>query len=131
MKLLLDTHVWLWYLLGDDRLSPQAKQRIEDPTSDLWISPITVWETLLLIEKGRLPVAGQAAAWVRRAMEVLPVREAALTFPIVLRSRTIVLPHEDPADRFLAATAVELEMTLVTADARLRECRELECFGWT
>jgi PIN domain nuclease of toxin-antitoxin system len=48
MKLLLDTHIWLWYLLGDSRLSLQLQTAIADPNTELWLSPISIWETLIL-----------------------------------------------------------------------------------
>jgi len=64
MKLLLDTHIWLWYLLGDERLSLQLQTVISDPNTELWLSPISIWETLILAEKGRIslqpdPVTGK------------------------------------------------------------------------
>ncbi|MEO1186558.1 MAG: PIN domain-containing protein, partial [Cyanobacteria bacterium J06636_27] len=54
MKLLLDTHIWLWYLLGDKRLSTQLQFAIAEEKTELWLSPISIWETLILAEKGRI-----------------------------------------------------------------------------
>ncbi|WP_336622304.1 PIN domain-containing protein [Chlorogloeopsis sp. ULAP01] len=54
MKLLLDTHIWIWYLLGDLHLSENLQKVISDEINELWLSPISIWETLLLTEKGRL-----------------------------------------------------------------------------
>jgi PIN domain nuclease of toxin-antitoxin system len=54
MKILLDTHIWLWYSLGNPKLTPNLKIAIEDPNNELWLSPISIWETLLLAEKGRI-----------------------------------------------------------------------------
>lgn len=126
MKILLDTHIWLWYLLGSDKLSEKQRQVLEAPRNDLWLSSISTWETALLIERGRLPVDTNAKSWIKSALAALQVREARLTFAIALRSRTLNLPHDDPADRFIAATAVEYELNLMTSDQRLLECREVE-----
>ncbi len=54
MKLLLDTHIWLWYLLGDQRLSQPLQTAIADPNTEIWLSPISIWETLILAEKRRI-----------------------------------------------------------------------------
>lgn len=121
MKLLLDTHIWLWSLLAPDRLTAAVTSRLESPDAELWLSPISTWEALVLIEKGRLEVDGDPFRWVSEALQAMPLREAALTHAVALESRRIALPHSDPADRFLAASARVYELTLVTADERLLE----------
>lgn len=127
MELLLDTHVWIWYLLADPRLSPRHRQIIEDRETELWLSPITLWEAAMIIERKRIDVGEASSAWLDRAMKALPVREAGLTFAIARRSRTIALDHADPADRFICATALELNLTLLTADEAIRRCPEVTC----
>ena len=127
MKVLLDTHVWLWYLLGDKKLSSTYRDLIDDDKVELWLSPISVWEAHLLIEEERLPVTEPAAVWIKKALQVLPMRDAGMTFAIAKRSRAVQLPHRDPADRFIAATSIEMAMPLLTVDKRLRDCSELNC----
>ncbi len=73
----------------------------------------------MLIEAKRVRVKGDARSWVERALSEAPLREAPLTYAIAIESRRIGLSHPDPADRFLAATASILDLTLVTADERL------------
>jgi len=119
VKLLLDTHIWLWSLLEPDRLSARVKRALEGSANELWISPISSWEIVVLCEKGRLNLDDEAESWIRRAMTVAPLREAPLTHEIVLAVRAAGVPHRDPADRFLAATASILGLTLVTADDQL------------
>lgn len=128
MKLLLDTHIWLWALLEPERLSPAVRSALTSGEHELWLSPISVWEAHLLAERGRVRVEGSPAEWVTGMVQALPRREAVLTAEIALASRRLALDHDDPADRFLAATAQVLELTLVTADSRLigsRECAVL------
>ena len=127
MKVLLDTHVWLWYLLGDDRLSGAQRHIIEDETTDLVLSSISIWEAHLLIEKNRLPVDEPPGAWIKNALRTLQVREAGVTFAIALRARSLALAHQDPAGRFIAATAVEMNAALLTADERLLACLDVRC----
>ncbi len=119
MKLLLDTHIWIWGLLDPDRLSSRVRSALESPDNELWLSPISVWEAHLLVERGRLTVDLTPALWVEQMVQALPRREAPLTHQIALASRQLALSHTDPADRFIAATAKVLDLTLVTADQRL------------
>ena len=119
MKLLLDTHIWIWSLFAPDRLTATVAGHLESPDNELWLSPISVWETLLVIERGRLKVRGQPAAVVNDMLKTGPFREAPVTHAVAMQSRRIQLPHEDPADRFLAGTAAVYELTLVTADDRM------------
>jgi PIN domain nuclease of toxin-antitoxin system len=125
VKLLLDTHIWLWGLLDPDRLTAGVRKAVLAPDNEIWLSAISVWETLLLSEKGRLDLEGDAEAWVERALDRMPVREATISIDIARESRRVKLPHDDPADRFLAATARILDLTLVTADRRLLRAKNL------
>lgn len=120
MNLLLDTHIWLWSLLDPERLGPRAARALASAANTLWLSPISAWEAVLLAERGRVAVDDDGAlAWVERALRAVPLREAPLTFDVALESRRVMLPHPDPADRFLAASARVHGLTLVTADERL------------
>jgi PIN domain nuclease of toxin-antitoxin system len=117
VSLLLDTHVWLWALTEPERLSPAARRALRG--SELWLSPISTWELLLLVERGRVELEGDVDEWLEDARARAPTREAPVTHEIARASRRIEVAHDDPADRFLAATAQVLELTLVTADQRL------------
>ena len=119
MKLLLDTHIWLWSLAAPENLTPRVRVELESPDNELWLSPISTWELMILVERRRVVVDGDSTMWVRDVLKRIPFREAALTHEVAVVSRTIELPHQDPADRFLAASAKVYELTLVTADERL------------
>ncbi len=125
MRLLLDTHIWIWSLLEPERLSPKVHAALKEPATEVWLSPISIWEALLLVERGRIMVAGDPRAWVREMVHSLPRREAPLTHDVAIMSRQIDLAHQDPADRFLVATAVVFDLTLVTADERLLDSPDL------
>lgn len=119
MRLLLDTHIWLWALLDPARLSTTVRLAMESPDTEIWLSPVSVWEALMLAERGRVLVSGEPHAWIRTMVSAMPRREATLTHEIAMASRELRMSHADPADRFLAATALVLELTLVTADERI------------
>jgi PIN domain nuclease of toxin-antitoxin system len=117
VRLLLDTHVWLWRLLDPQRLSVGAEEKIASRESELFLSPISTWETLVLARKGRIALTPSPGEWVLDALRRSAPTAAPLTHGIALRSEALEgFASEDPADRFLVATALELDLTLVTAD---------------
>lgn len=126
MPLLLDTHVWLWSLLDPARLSSHARTLLSSPTADLHLSSISLWETLMLAERGRLALETDGRSWLRRALSESPVVEVPVTFDVALACRSIDLPHQDPADRFITASAKAFGLQLVTADARLLACPDIQ-----
>jgi PIN domain nuclease of toxin-antitoxin system len=111
----------VWSLTEPERLGRRVAAALADRANFLWLSPISVWEFLLLAERGRIRVQGDVGppGWVQTALSRTPMRDAPLNREVALRSRAVRLAHEDPADRFLAATAEVYELTLVTADERL------------
>jgi PIN domain nuclease of toxin-antitoxin system len=116
LKLLMDTHIWVWSLLETDRLSHGVSKALADPANEVWASPISVWEILALCQKGRLVLQPDAMAWVSGAFLRVPLKEATLTHEVALATAQVDLRHPDPADRFLAATAKVYGLTLVTSD---------------
>ena len=124
MKLLLDTHIWIWSLIEPARLTDEVRVALESDDNELWLSPISTWETLMLMERGRVSVEGEPQALVSRMLKAGPFHEAPLTHAVAQESRRLGLDPSDPADRFLGATAVVYELTLVTADARLLSATE-------
>ena len=124
MRLLLDTHILIWSRLSPEQLSEAATEALQDEDNELWYSPISVWEILLLAEKKRLRIKSDPYAWVERALDGL--REAPLNKHVAMESRRLNLPHKDPADRFIAATALVYDLILVTADQKLLECPKLK-----
>lgn len=118
MKLLLDTHIWLWLFREPKRLGRRTLHILKDPGNELWLSPISTWEILTLHHRGKIKFNLDVAEWVASATS--GTKEAPLTHEIAMASRRLPL-HQDPADRIIAATALVLDLTLVTADERLLE----------
>jgi len=117
VKLLLDTHVWIWSLTAPDRIPVKVRRVLEKSGQEIWLSPVSTWELALLVEKGRITIEGHLEAWLPRA--VARFQEAPVSHDIATMFADIRLPHGDPADRLLVATARVLNLTLVTADERL------------
>jgi PIN domain nuclease of toxin-antitoxin system len=125
MKLLLDTHIWLWSALDRPRLSDRLVSTLENPRNELWLSPISLWEVLTLCQKNKLTLHPNPQEWISNALQAIPMREASITYQVAHETGRVQLPHRDPADRFLVATARVFDLTLVTADVQLIKARQV------
>ncbi|MCF8077122.1 MAG: type II toxin-antitoxin system VapC family toxin [Desulfotignum sp.] len=130
MNLLLDTHILLWSLNGSDRLLPEMKNALEEPSNTLWLSPITIWEMLMLHEKDRIRIDhSDPVKWIRKVLNSIPFKEAPLNHEVAVQSRQVKLPHQDPADRFLVATALVYDLIFMTVDQKILDSDSREiCF---
>ena len=118
-KFLLDTHILLWSLLEPPSLCKMVVNELENEANQLWLSPVSTWEILILAEKGRIQLDSPPIDWMKNVFNTLLFHEASLNHEVAMQSRTIQLPHQDPADRFIAATAAVYGLTLITADRNL------------
>jgi PIN domain nuclease of toxin-antitoxin system len=125
MKLLLDTHIWVWSVLDRPRLSRRVIAELENSANQLWLSPISLWEVLTLCQKGRLSLLPNPVDWIANTLGAVPLREAQVTYQVAQETGQVRLPHRDPADRFLVATARVFDLTLVTADEHLLKARQV------
>jgi PIN domain nuclease of toxin-antitoxin system len=126
MKLLLDTHIWIWALESPERLSRTVRRQIENPKSEIYLSPISVWEAHLLGRRKRLRIQRSFREWLKEVLTRAPLREAPFNLAVATEAAGIQLPHADLGDVFLAATASVFGLTLVTADEQLIECEWLK-----
>jgi len=119
--IVLDTHVWLWWLADPARLSTAARAAIDEAT-EIGVSPISAWEVGMLVRRGRISLDRDVAVWVRQALAHARVREQPLTTEIALAAGRLDgsdFPG-DPADRFIYATAEAARARLVTRDEQIR-----------
>jgi PIN domain nuclease of toxin-antitoxin system len=123
LKLLLDTHIWVWFRSAPERLGRRSLEMLKREENELWLSPISTWEVLTLQQNGKIDLPADLTAWVEQATAGL--KEALLTHEIALASRQF-LSHQDLSDRLIAATALVMDLTLVTADERLLELRNIK-----
>ena len=119
MKLLLDTHIWIWSHAQPERLTSAVLREMEDSENELWLSSLSVWELVLLQDRRRLFLDTSIREWFANATTGVPFHEVSVTYEVALETRQVQLPHRDPIDRLLAATARVYDLTLVTADERL------------
>lgn len=99
MRLLLDTHIWIWSLIEPERLSRRVARALEDDGNELWLAAVSIWELVILVERRRLVLTEAVDVWVSEALRRAPLKEAPTTHEVALESRNVLLPHRDPADR--------------------------------
>lgn len=119
--ILLDTHTWIWWLSSPERLPELARGRLSQAVREdaVGLSAISVWELAMLVDRGRLSMDRSVDAFVAQT-EALPFLHVIdVDARIAVASVRIELPHRDPADRIIAATARLLDATLITADRKL------------
>ncbi len=116
MKLLLDTHVFLWFISGDERLPDGMRDSIRNPENDVYVSVVSLWEAIVKHQLGKLPLPQPPNKYLpvqreRHQISSLPLDEASV-------SQLAKLPpiHRDPFDRMLICQAIEHGLTLVTKD---------------
>lgn len=116
MKLLLDTHALLWFLLDDARLSDSAGSLMRNPGNDLLVSPASYWEIAIKISLGKYTLGDDFAGF----MEAQITENNLTVLPITVRHASVVatLPfhHRDPFDRLLIAQAMTEDLPVLSAD---------------
>lgn len=118
MRLLLDTHVFLWVLKAPERLG-DAVTELEDPRNDLLLSAVVPWEIAIKHASGRMPLPEPPATYVPSRMRAIGALPVPVTHEQALGVATLPPLHRDPFDRLLVAQASQLGATLVTRDAVL------------
>jgi PIN domain nuclease of toxin-antitoxin system len=126
MKLLLDTHIWIWALHSPEKLSRKVRRELERAGNELYLSPVSIWEANYLVRRKRLRLRQGFAQWLDEVMAQVPLREAPFTFAVAADASKIELPQSDLGDIFLAATALTFDLTLVTSDSQLLACSWLK-----
>ncbi len=126
MKVLLDTHVWIGWLLPQTTMSPRERRTLDlaAERSEVRISAISLWEAQMLHAKGRLELPVPLPAWLQAAAspEVVTVMPLDLDVVVALDALPATF-HGDPADRIIVATARAHALPLATKDARIRQSR--------
>ena len=111
--------------MQSDRLSPKVAKVLSNPQCELWLSPVSVWELIILTRKARFRVHPDIQSWVAKTISELQLVEAPLTVEVALAISSIKFAHGDPADQFLAATAKVFDLTLITADEHLMSLTDI------
>lgn len=120
MKVLVDTHTFIWALLHDHRLSPKSKQVLRSSEHELVFSLVSLWEIAIKIKTGKLNAIGSSVAYIREemnayGMELLPIR-----YEHILQLESLPHNHGDPFDRLLVAQAITESIPILTGDVAFK-----------
>ena len=118
MRLLLDTHAFLWWLAGNERLSMTGRQAIDDAGNDVVVSAVSAWEITTKHRIGKLPEASAVAHDVAGAIASQGFEELPITVDDAERAGRLPGLHRDPFDRMLIAQAIAHDMTIISIDGR-------------
>ena len=121
MKLLLDTHVFLWAVLEPRLLSAKIRRLLEDPTTGIVVSAASAWEIATKFRLGKLPGAAAVVADYAAAIRGMQAQRLAIRDNHALRAGSLRQAHRDPFDRLLVAQAEIEELVLVSKDRALRQ----------
>lgn len=116
MKLLLDTHTWLWFVLADNRLSTAARRAIEDPANESFVSMASVWELGIKLSLGKYQLATPFGEFITQSIDGQGFQRLKITPAHVVQVAQLPFHHRDPFDRILIAQAIEESAMLVTLD---------------
>jgi Uncharacterized protein conserved in bacteria len=118
--IILDTHIWIWWVDDHPKLSPQNRNIIlAHQTSGLGISIISCWEIAKLVEKNRLTFESSIEEWLELALKYPGIQLLPLNLPIILESTRLSGFHADPADQIIVATAKINGLSLITQDEKI------------
>lgn len=119
MKLLLDTHVFLWWLTADEQLSPRAKRVIRDGKNEVFFSAASAWEIAIKAKLGRVTLPEDAERYIPAQLELNAFQVLPIRVQHALRVASLPDLHRDPFDRLLVAQALIEDLTVITKDRRL------------
>ena len=120
MKLLLDTHIFLWFISGDQRLPIHLQNSIRDLNNDVYLSCISVWEVTVKYQLGKLPLPESPEIYLPKQRQQHLINTLILDEESVAQLLNLPLLHRDPFDRILICQALQHNLTIVTVDTAIR-----------
>ena len=126
--IVLDTHIWIWWVHDDPQLPSDHKQVLQDhEDAGLGISAISCWEVAKLVEYGRLKLSDPVAVWMQQALGYPGIQVLPLAPEIAIESAHLPPPfHKDPADQIIVATARIYDCPLVTCDVKIKTYQNVQ-----
>jgi PIN domain nuclease of toxin-antitoxin system len=119
MRLLLDTHVFLWWNEADPRLSRRIRQLLSDSENSLYLSVASAWEMILKVQSGKLGLPAATAVYIPARLKHYGIEALPVTLEHVLAASTLPSYHRDPFDRMLVAQAQVERLPIVTHDPQV------------
>ncbi len=120
MKVLLDTHTFLWAIRADERLSSRAREIFIAGRNELLLSVASIWEILLKVQVGKIRFEESAVGYLKRQILKNNIRMLPILIDHVARLESLPLHHRDPFDRILVAQCMEGSLSLLSADPLMK-----------
>ncbi len=122
MRILLDTHIFLWFISGDTQLSTNLRDEIRDPDNEVYLSAVSVWEAIVKYQLGKLPLPENPETYLPKQRNLHQIASLALDEMSVVQLAKLPLLHRDPFDRMLICQALHNGLTIATVDTAIRAC---------
>jgi PIN domain nuclease of toxin-antitoxin system len=120
MRILLDTHIFLWFISGDARLSTNVRDAIRAPDNEVYLSAVSIWEAIVKYQSGKLPLPESPEMYLSRQRELHQIASLALDENSVVQLAKLPPLHRDPFDRILICQALNNGLTIATVDLAIR-----------
>ncbi len=121
MKILLDTHIFLWFISGDSRLSADIRDIIRDLDNEIYLSVVSIWECIIKYQLGKLPLPESPETYLPKKRDLHQIINLDLDESSVFQLSKLPLLHRDPFDRMLICQALHHDMTIATVDTSVRD----------
>jgi PIN domain nuclease of toxin-antitoxin system len=116
MKVLVDTHTFIWDIIADHRSSAKAKQMLRSDEHELVFSLVSLWEIAIKIKTGKLNTIGSSVAYIRDEMNAYGIELLPIRYEHILQLESLPAHHSDPFDRLLIAQAITESIPILTGD---------------
>lgn len=120
MKVLLDTHIFLWFISGDTKLSTEIRDAIRDPANEVYLSAVSIWEVIVKYQLGKLPLPEPPETYLPKQRDLHQISSLALDESSVVQLANLPPLHRDPFDRMLVCQALQSGLTIATVDEAVR-----------
>lgn len=119
MKLLLDTHVFLWYITANPKLPEAYKSSIQNPNNEVYLSVASIWESVIKSQLGKLPLPEPPAEYLPRQRQAHGISSLAVTEEVMTPLSMLPPLHRDPFDRLIVAQAIHHGLLVATVDPEM------------
>ena len=120
MKILLNTHIFLWFISGDTKLSTDVRDAVRDPDNEVYLSAVSIWEAIVKYQLGKLPLPEPPETYLPKQRDLHQISSLALDESSVVQLANLPPLHRDPFDRMLICQALQNGLTIATVDSAFR-----------
>jgi PIN domain nuclease of toxin-antitoxin system len=120
MRILLDTHIFLWFISGDAQLSTNVRDAVRDPDNEVYLSAVSVWEAIVKYQLGKLPLPESPVTYLPKQRELHQIASLALDESSAVQLAKLPPLHRDPFDRMLICQALQNGLIIATVDSAVR-----------